>query len=290
MKTKLIAAIKRRKEYSPNHIKNDEAILNLTLDYLRRRGYEINVYDEYEAAKKEISGDAIVTMGRDPFLLNKLHTMENAGIPIINSTIGIENCNRVKLTHRMISNNISYPRTLIFTTEDDPYHALLASGFEECWLKRGDHHALSENDILFARTPEEASRIFKTFAFRGLQSVVIQEHLKGDLIKFYAVAPFEYLYWFYPSDRNYQSIQGLEAINGPAKHIPFDQDAFLDLIEMASDAVGLSVVGGDCIVDEDGQISLIDLNDWPSFAPCREEAAPCIAEFIDNYFKASFVQ
>ena len=38
--------------------------------------------------------------------------------------------------------------------------------------------------------------------------------------------------------------------------------------------------GGDCIVDEDGTIRIIDFNDWPSFAPCRDTAAKYIAESI----------
>ena len=37
---------------------------------------------------------------------------------------------------------------------------------------------------------------------------------------------------------------------------------------------GMYLDGGDCIVAPDGQIRIIDFNDWPSFAPCRTEAAP----------------
>ena len=40
------------------------------------------------------------------------------------------------------------------------------------------------------------------------------------------------------------------------------------------------IYGGDCIVDEHGHISIIDFNDWPSFAPCRAEAAPAIARSV----------
>ena len=42
----------------------------------------------------------------------------------------------------------------------------------------------------------------------------------------------------------------------------------------------MKVYGGDCIVGEDGNIRIIDFNDWPSFAPCRNEAAPFIAKSI----------
>ena len=42
----------------------------------------------------------------------------------------------------------------------------------------------------------------------------------------------------------------------------------------------LPVFGGDFIVDPDGVARLIDLNDWPSFSACREEAADAIARLV----------
>ncbi len=42
----------------------------------------------------------------------------------------------------------------------------------------------------------------------------------------------------------------------------------------------VKIYGGDCIVDPDGSIRIIDFNDWPSFAPCRKEAAPYIAKCV----------
>jgi hypothetical protein len=39
-------------------------------------------------------------------------------------------------------------------------------------------------------------------------------------------------------------------------------------------------------VDPDGTIRIIDFNDWPSFAPCRNEAAPHIAKAVLALAKA----
>jgi hypothetical protein len=39
----------------------------------------------------------------------------------------------------------------------------------------------------------------------------------------------------------------------------------------------VSVYGGDCVVRADGSFAIIDFNDWPSFACCREEAAETIS-------------
>ena len=41
-----IAGIMRAGAYSPNHIGNDAAILNLTSEQLRKRGCEVKIYSE----------------------------------------------------------------------------------------------------------------------------------------------------------------------------------------------------------------------------------------------------
>ena len=41
-----------------------------------------------------------------------------------------------------------------------------------------------------------------------------------------------------------------------------------------------AIFGGDCIITPDGKINIIDLNDWPSFSPCAEEASEAIAAAV----------
>ena len=73
---------------------------------------------------------------------------------------------------------------------------------------------------------------------------------------------------------------GLEVINGTAKGIPFDEAQLRLLCHKAAEVLNIHIYWGDCIVSEDGVMRIIDFNDWPSFAPCREEAAPNIARRI----------
>ena len=47
------------------------------------------------------------------------------------------------------------------------------------------------------------------------------------------------------------------------------------------------VYGGDSIVSPDGTIRIIDFNDWPSFAPCRKEAAIAIGKTILTEVKSA---
>jgi len=52
------------------------------------------------------------------------------------------------------------------------------------------------------------------------------------------------------------------------------------LAQNSAIALGLDVYGGDAVVAEDGSISIFDINDWPSFAPVRDEASEQIAKLI----------
>jgi hypothetical protein len=60
-----------------------------------------------------------------------------------------------------------------------------------------------------------------------------------------------------------------------------------ELGNQAAAVAGLDIFGGDVIVSPEGELTLIDLNDWPSFAPCRERASYAIAEFISKRVHAS---
>jgi hypothetical protein len=52
------------------------------------------------------------------------------------------------------------------------------------------------------------------------------------------------------------------------------------LAEFAARGLDIGIYGGDAIVAPDGSLSIIDLNDWPSFAPCRGAAAYAIARHV----------
>ena len=52
------------------------------------------------------------------------------------------------------------------------------------------------------------------------------------------------------------------------------------MAQKSARALGLDVYGGDAVVAEDGSISIIDINDWPSFATIRDEASEQIAKLI----------
>ena len=104
------------------------------------------------------------------------------------------------------------------------------------------------------------------------------------LIKFYGIHNSPFFFWFYPFDDGH-SKYGLEAINGKSKGIDFDIDELKDICHRAAEALDVRIYGGDCIVSPEGKIEIIDFNDWPSFAPCRNEAAPFIAKSVLGIIK-----
>jgi hypothetical protein len=90
-----------------------------------------------------------------------------------------------------------------------------------------------------------------------------------------------FFYWFYPGPCSHSKF-GLEKINGEAKGIPFKVSDLKKYSDMAAEVLNVPIYGGDCVVLPNGDVKIIDFNDWPSFARCRNEAGVKIAECIYN--------
>src|SRR5207244_9923174 len=99
-------------------------------------------------------------------------------------------------------------------------------------------------------------------------------HVEGDLVKFYGIGAGArsdggpaWFRWFYHKDQHV------------AGH-PFDPLRLARAVRRAALALGLDVYGGDAIVTPAGELVLLDVNAWPSFALYREEAAQRIAAHV----------
>lgn len=279
-----IAGVMRAGAYSPNHIGNDTAIFNGVVDHLRRRGCEITIYSEEAFRETDIKERIILNMCRERDSILKLQELEEEGRLVINSGFGIENCTRERMTRILLGNGVPYPESLIVNTNEKVINELREEGFSSCWIKRGDFHAQHKEDVSYCRHPEEAQEVLHEYFYRGINRAVINRHLPGDLIKFYGVSGQPFFFWFYPYDEGH-SKYGHEAINGHSTGISFDENYLKEICQKASDILDVKIYGGDCIVDPDGSIRIIDFNDWPSFAPCRGEAAPFIAKCVFSEIK-----
>lgn len=279
-----IAGIMRAGAYSPNHIGNDAAIFTAVADQLRRKGCEVELMSEEQFQTTTPSQQIIMDMCRVRESVVKLQQLEDEGRLVINSGFGIENCTRERMTRILLGNNIPCPESLIVNTNEKIIEDLKEKGITSCWIKRGDYHSMHKEDVTYCRHPEEAQEVVHEFFYRGINRAVINRHLQGDLIKFYGVLGQPFFFWFYPFD-DHHSKYGYEEINGLSQHIPFDEEALKKMCNHTAEVFDIKIYGGDCIVDKDGTVRIIDFNDWPSFAPCRKEAAPFIAKCIFSSIK-----
>lgn len=120
------------------------------------------------------------------------------------------------------------------------------------WVKRTDQCSEGEGDVTYCATDEEVRETVAMLHKRGIDSYVMQKHYEGEHVKFYGVTGTTF---FSPS--------GYEGLS--------------DMAQAMAQEAGITVYGGDAIIGDNGEIHIIDLNDWPSFASCREEAAEAIA-------------
>lgn len=271
-----IIGVSRGCKYSPNHVDNDAAIFNIVTQALIQSDCKVSTYTEQEFVTKEITGSIIFDMARDKSTLDRLKRLEDEGALVINSAYGIDSCVHKTMTELLIQNKIPHPKS-IFLSSDKTYPGT----FFPCWFKRAESHALVKEDVAYATNQEQANVIMKDFQERGIPEAVINEHLQGDLIKFYGVKDTDFFYWFYPDSCSHSKF-GLEKINGKAKGYPFNLDILKKYSDQISGLLNVPIYGGDCIVLPSGEIVIIDFNDWPSFARCREKAGIKIAECIYN--------
>ena len=296
LKGKKLVGVCRGNEFSPNCVDNDAAVMNAVKSQLEALGGSVELLCEKDFCKKayevENAGgnprhhadadiDAFFSMARSKEALDVLGRVEEQGLPVVNSSLGVNRCIRRIMTERFISGGISSPRSHVIQRHDK----MLDDVNYPCWLKRGDGCAQQKEDTCYVQTPEEAEQCLNDFWMRGVTSVVFNEHLKGDLVKFYGVSGTDFFYWFYPSKCGHRSKFGLEVINGDAQGLGFDAEALKQEADKAAEMLSVPVYGGDCVIGEDGSVRIIDFNDWPSFAPCREEASFYIAMSVLNSMK-----
>jgi glutathione synthase/RimK-type ligase-like ATP-grasp enzyme len=263
-----LAGIRRKTEFSPNHVENDLSILNLTSDNLKNLGAEITIYDEAELAPDSVKEDVVFSMVQGPLGTSSLQRLsKRRRVLIINSPEGVLNCYRTNMVRLLTRQGIPFPKSVILKTST----GLLGSrkfhtfGGKKVWLKRGDVHAVHREDVSAVYSPDEVRSVLREFRRRGIRSAILQEHLDGDTVKFYSVRESDFFNWYY--------------LNG-VDRTPFSVERLRELALRSAEILGLYVYGGDAIISTDGGITIFDINDWPSFAPIRDQAGLEIAKLV----------
>jgi len=270
---KRLLGLYREKQYSPGrHRSNDALLLEQIAEHLRGRDFTIDLKTLPEADGYPRKDAALIfSMCQGRSALENLAHWEEEGCKIINRPQAALNTYRDHLPRLMFDAGILFPPTRLLRTNEVPeLNSIdLQSGV---WLKRGDVHASVEADVQRLDSRERLEKGLTDFAGRGIDVAAVQEHRAGDEIKFYGIGENPLFHWFYSRTPN---------------EYAFNRDDLANLTRKAAAAAGLDIFGGDVIVSRDGELTLIDLNDWPSFAPCREEASNAIADFIADRVHAS---
>jgi len=269
-----LVAVYRRPSYSPQqHRSNDTAILAATAAELAQRGWRVTNTSEEEVERGRLpAAQLYLNMCQGSLASEQLTPLEADGALVVNRPTSVLNCHRHRLVKRMAQSTLAFPRTLIHPSSAPPPSATVLQAFapdhEAFWVKRGDVHAERREDVV-ATTAEGLQAMLAAFAARGIPWVALQEHVPGPVVKFYGVTDGRFFQWY-----------GADAGFGHARPA-VDEDRLKALALDAARLLGLEVFGGDVAVAAPERPVLIDINDWPSFAPFREEAARAIAAYID---------
>jgi hypothetical protein len=265
----------RELAHSPGRETDDAEILRSTAKELTERGFQVALKSPDELPEigdfASVPPFLFVMCERIP-IVERLADWERRGVRIVNRPAGIRNTDRERTITLFGKHGVRFPRSVLVHTGAE------AAFPGPCWIKRGDVHATQEGDVSFAGTASQLSDNLARLSSRGIGRAVVQDHVPGDLIKFYGVAGLDeegdgpsWFQWFYHRDQK-------------LSNHPFDADTLAAETRRAAAALSLDVYGGDAIVSPDGAISVIDLNAWPSFALFRPAAATHIAALLSARF------
>lgn len=271
MKKFKILGIYRNPKFSNNAIEVDRLILEESIAQLRAKlgsAMDLEMLEEDEARTASGTYDLVLTMAQAQESLDAIEKNFGAS-PIWNSPAAIRNCYRKTMSRVLSTLPVGYvPYRILATTDSVPF---LSDG-EAYWLKRSDFHAISDEDVTLGESHAELEAKMAKFRSRGVSEVIMQRHIHGDIYKFYGVR-----------GKFFRAIKVRDFLK--SQETP-DTTELMANAFVAAEALGLMIFGGDAILDSQGKFHFIDLNDWPSFRICRDEAAPAIgalaAEFLEK--------
>jgi len=259
----------REATHSPGRESDDTEILRLTGKHLEAKGYQVTLRTADEVSENDDRPRFIFLMCERLEVLARLRNLELGGVPQVNSPRAVENTYRERMIATLAEANVPFIQSRIVSTAEP-----VDAGALPVWVKRADVHNTQKGDVTFAPDATTVADALRGLAERGITRAVLQPHVEGDLIKFYGIGagggPHReppWFRWFYHKD---QRVAG---------H-PMDPRKLARLVRRAASALWLEVYGGDAIATASGDLVLLDVNAWPSFALYRDEASANIAGYL----------
>jgi glutathione synthase/RimK-type ligase-like ATP-grasp enzyme len=253
-----LVGVFREAEFSPGRVEDDAAILERTAVALAARGLPVRLGGTELLPAPHAA--AILTMCQSAPALAALER-HSAQVTVINTPCAIRSCYRAETVRLLTAAGVPFAPTRIVATQA-PRQAALENA-APCWVKRGDVHAMTAEDVVFAATPSDLEDTLEAYAARGIKSAALQEHVDGSAVKFYGIVDGRFF-------RCYSDAAEPRATT----------PRLWKVARAGAAALGLEIFGGDMVITPAGMPVLIDVNDWPSFKRCREEAAEAIAGYV----------
>ena len=275
-----ILAISRGTQHSSTHQSNDAAMFGMVCDGLRERGYQVEVISEDDLAThlESTTPRQIISMAQRPENTALLARLESEGTTIINSFESTLNTYRLFLALRLADED-RFARTRVLSSlveedveefEEEAFELIREALGEKFWLKRGDIHAAHPDDVLLVRNQDEFKDGLEGLRSRSVNSAIVQKHCEGDVVKFYGIA-----------DRRFFHAQYFDS----GVPIEFSTEDLAGESERIAQVLGLTIYGGDAVLDPEGNFTFIDFNSWPSFGDVRDRAVPLMIETIVDQFR-----
>ena len=256
--------IARERRYSPGKVDADRAILDAVAARLAA-DHRVRVVSADQPLPEIAAPTVAFAMCQGPAALAVLRRWEAAGVRVVNRAAAIANAHRGCMLAAFERDAIAHPASrLVRTDSTTELPEWIDRG--SAWIKRGDVHATEADDVVRVDSYGAARAALAALARRGIANALVQRHVDGDVFKFYAVRGCFFVA-FPPGEHTRRLAAAEEA-------------AMRALAEAAAAALELEIFGGDCVRGMDGDLWLVDLNDWPSYARCRTAAAVAIAGYL----------
>jgi hypothetical protein len=263
--------IYRELSHSPGRVDEDRAIMKSVGAAMVARDFHVELIPPEAEFESDFAN--IFVMCECGPILDRLSDAQKTGSIVVNCPDAIRNTYRHRMVERLARHHVSIPASQIVASD-----ASKPRPPWPVWVKRYDFHATEAHDVMYAASEVGWREALHGFAKRGIPYVVVQEHVPGDLVKFYGArnttAPIDanWFEWFYHRDKGMLGYS-FEALG--LRRAAFG----------AAAALGLEVFGGDAIIRADGEPVVVDVNAWPSYARCRERAAHAIADLLTERFQ-----
>jgi len=267
----------REREHSPGREADDAGVLEATGRLLERSGASVAFRRPPELQQAEPNLPVLAfAMCEGTAALERLDDWERHGVCTVNRASAVVNAQRERAIPLFEARRIPMPESRLLDGDRPlPENGEMGRLFSACWIKPATGHKTRADDVVFASGNAAVRDALDRLRSRGARRAVVQRHAEGDLVKFYGVAaagerdpaPAAWFRWFYPKEH-------------PVVGHAFDARALTEIALRAARALGLEVWGGDAVVTPAGEILVIDVNAWPSFALFRDEAADHIAAHL----------